>query len=193
MTSWASPHLDSGQRENEPGSGGLTPDLTLASADPANYEAIVFSGGWGASMYYYGYEGEITNATWNRNADAATRVNELIGLFLASNKPVVGVCNGVNVLSWARVADVSPLSDKNATAPDGGAPSQTYLGQQYRDNELVMSTFASDNGAFLVDPYSIGDIATAADDVVVDGLLITAQNQFSAQEAGRRLVELLAD
>ena len=48
-------------------------------------------------------------------------------------------------------------------------------------------------GATLVAPYSIGDITTASDDVVVDGLLITAQNQFSAQEAGRKLVELLAE
>jgi putative intracellular protease/amidase len=192
-TSWASPHLESGQRENEPGSGGLIPDLALSAVDPANYEAVVFAGGWGASMYYYAYEGQIANATWNRNDAAATRVNELIGLFLASNKHVVGVCNGVNILSWARVNDVSPLSGKNATAPDGGAPGQTYLGATYNDNELVMSKFATDNGATLVAPYTIGDVTTASDDVVVDGLLITAQNQFSAQEAGRKLVELLAD
>jgi putative intracellular protease/amidase len=189
---WASPHANSGQREGEPGDGGFVPDLALSDVDPTQYDAIVFAGGWGASMYYYGYEGQLDNATWQRNDAAATRVNELINSFLADEKYVVGICNGVNVLSWARVDGVSPLSGKNATAPDGGAPGQTYLGTHYGDEELVMGTFATDNGAILAPPYSIGDLATAADDVVVDGLLITAQNQFSAQEAGRKLAELLA-
>lgn len=184
----AMPHAASGQLS---GDGKTTVDLTLEEVNPADYAALVFAGGWGASNYYYAYEGKIDYQPYDRKAAYATLANGLINAFVAADKYVVGICNGVLVLAWARVDAVSPLKGKSVAAPDGGAPAQTYLGQQYGNEKLVMSTFAADNGATVSPPYSLGDATTAMDDIVVAGKIITAQNQYSAQAAGARLAELL--
>ena len=45
-------HAGSGQGS---GSGVVVPTIALANADPANYSAIAFVGGWGSSMYQYAF------------------------------------------------------------------------------------------------------------------------------------------
>ncbi len=186
----AVPHPNTGQRPQD-GDGNIVPDLKMTDVDASEYEAIVFPGGWGASRSYYGYDGTIDSPMWARVASAAEETNELINAFHAQDKYIVGICNGVPLLAWSRVGGVSLLNGKSVSAPDGGAPAQTYKAVHYNDEVLPMGTFATDNGATLVPYYSIGDTSTATDDVTVDGKVITAQNQFSADLAGKKLVELL--
>lgn len=186
----ATPHPSTGQRP-EDGEGVIMPDMALADAVATDYDAIVVPGGWGASSYYHAYDGTIDSPMWAIQPAAAARLNDLFNEFATADKYIVGICNGVSVLAWSRVGGASLLSGKNATAPDGGAPAQTYKGTHYDDNGLIMGQFATDNGATLTPPYSIGDASNANEDVVVDGKVVTAQNQFSAQEAGRKLAELL--
>ena len=186
----AVPHPNTGQRP-EDGNGNIVPDLKMTDVKADDYEAIVFPGGWGASRSYYAYDGSIDSPMWARVAGAAEETNTLINAFHAQGKYIVGICNGVPLLAWSRVGGESLLKGKTVSAPDGGAPAQTYKGQHYNDEVLPMGTFVVDNGATLVPYYSIGDASTATDDVSVDGKVITAQNQFSADLAGKKLVELL--
>lgn len=202
-TNPATPHANSGQIEA--GVSGIeTPDIALADADADDYSAIVFVGGWGSSMYQYAYndpnlDGVVDNFYWNAgyNADANLTdgvpapqkavANDLINEFVAQDKYVAAICHGVTVLAWARVDGVSPLAGKQVSAPlTVGSPGQFYNGveQSYpyfngQHDQVV------DNGGI---PNHIsgmrGNPNTAADDVVVDGKIITAENYDSAYAFG---------
>lgn len=185
----AVPHAGTGQ---PPGlDGSMLPDLSLAAANSADYDALVIVGGWGASSYQFAFDGTIDNPAWRADPTIAARANELIGEFIAADKYVMGVCHGVSVLAWARVGGVSPLSGKNVTASDIGSPAQTYNGMHYDDYQLSSAQMVADNGANVAPANSIGNPSTPADDVVVDGRIVTVQNQHAALRGGVRLAELL--
>jgi putative intracellular protease/amidase len=184
----AMPHAGTGQTE---GDGSLMPDLALADVVVSDYAALVFAGGWGASSYQYAFTGTIDNTAWRADPAIAGRANELIGEFLATDKYVAGICHGVSVLAWARVNGSSPLSGKNVTASDIGSPGLTYNGVHYNNYEFNSAQFSTDNGATVAAPNSVGDTGTPNDDVVVDGRIVTAQNQHAAKEAGKVLGQLL--
>lgn len=189
--------------------GTITPDVALTNVNPADYSAIAFVGGWGASMYQYAYndpngngvtDNYYSNPHYNGDANlndgivAPQKVaaNALIGAFLAANKPVAGVCHGVTVLAWARVDGVSPLAGKQVAVPHlEGNPNQFYAGawrsggylSGQRDQVLA-------NGG-LPTAYSgaYGPTPSPADDVIVDGLIITGENPLSAPLFGTRIAE----
>jgi len=197
----------------------LTGTLRVADVSADDYDALVIVGGWGASRAYYAYPGTFVDAAWQRSAPIADAVNSLINAFVADGKDILAVCNGVNVLAWARVpapggGTVSPLSGRNARAPWGSAPAQSdYLGNSYGTSWTIdqacpwdpvngsncfrMGRFATDNGANIPNPYnSVPDVADAADlarrDAVgVDGPYLTAQDNFAARTGGRLLAERL--
>ncbi|MBC7854561.1 MAG: cadherin domain-containing protein [Pirellulaceae bacterium] len=177
------PHPGTGQGS---GSGIVTPDLTLASVDPVNYSAIVFVGGWGSSMYQYAFQGTYANSAYNGDAATKEIVNNLVDDFLDQEKFVSGLCHGVTVLAWARVDGVSPIDGKLVAVPWVGSPACTYNGQTYGSGQLMQNVQAIANGA-TTPPRSgaIGNPSTAADDVFVDGRIITAENYDSAREFGR--------
>jgi putative intracellular protease/amidase len=167
------PHPGTG----ETGSGMVVPDLALASVDPADYSAIVFVGGWGSSMYQYAYPGDYVNNAYDGDPATKAVVNELIGEFLAQDKYVAAICHGVTVLAWARVDGVSPLSGKTVSVPWIGSPATFYQGQWYGGSQLMQYPQVTANGA-MANTHSgqYGNPATVADDVVVDGRIITAEN-----------------
>lgn len=200
-TQTAVPHGNSGQGWM---SGEVVPDLALATADASDYSAIVFVGGWGSSMYQYAYndpnlDGVTDNFYANDlyNGDdnlsdgtiAATKVavNELINDFVAQDKYVAGLCHGVTALAWARVDGVSPLDGKRVAVPlTVGSPAQFYDGE-WREFMDIRGQYQQvlDNGG-LANPVSgqYGDPTTVADDVIVDGRIITGENYDSAAHFG---------
>ncbi len=200
-TNPTTPHPGSGQGWN---SGVVVPDIAIASVDADDYSAIVFVGGWGASMYQYAYndpngDGVIdnyyANDPYNGDPDlndgqiAAQKVavNNLIGEFLADDKYVAALCHGVTVLAWARVDGVSPIAGRRVAVPTTvSAPTQFYNGQ-WRTDGYYLGQYDQviDNGG-IASPVSgsIGDPNTVADDVVVDGQIITAENFNSALQFG---------
>jgi putative intracellular protease/amidase len=192
----------------------LTGTLAVADVDYGAYDALVIVGGWGASRYYFAYPGTLVDAAWQRSEPAATAVNALIAAFVAAGKDILAVCNGVNVLAWARVPSpggpVSPLAGRNVRAPWGSAPAQSdYLGSSYGESWTLdqacpwepvagsscfrMGRFATDNGAIVPSVYeSVPDVADPADNarrdaVAEDGPFITVQDNFSARTGGQRL------
>jgi putative intracellular protease/amidase len=197
----------------------LADSLRVVDVDTQDYDALVIVGGWGASRYYYAYPGTFTDTAWQPSAPAAAAANTLIGEFVAGGKDILAVCNGVNVLAWARVpgsgGTVSPLAGRQARAPWGSAPAQSdYLGNDYGSSWTIdqacpwepvpgsacfrMGRFATDNGAVIPAVYdSVADIADPADTarrdaVAEDGPFITVQDNFAARTGGQRLALRLA-
>ena len=189
-------HPDTGQPIGSDGS--VVPDLALSQARDSDYSAIVFVGGWGSSMYQYAYndpnfdgvaDNFYVNGPYNgdvnlndgRISESKIAVNKLIGRFLKNDKPVAGICHGVTVLAWARVDGVSPLKGKRVASPFVGSPACYYRGQWYANFQLGQHAQIVANGglANLVSGQR-GDPTTTADDVVVDGRIITAENDDSS-------------
>ena len=183
--------------------GAVVPDLRLADVDARNYSAIAFVGGWGSSMYQYAYnDPNLDGVTDNyymdgfyngddnlndgKMGETKVIVNNLINQFMARSKPVAGICHGVSVLAWARVDGASPLQGKKVASSSIGSPAMVFLGRSYSDNELSLHEQVVMNGGF-TNPYSgqYGDPTTVADDVIVDGRIITAENYESASLLGR--------
>ncbi len=196
----------------------LNGTLRVADVNPDDYDALVIVGGWGASRAYFAYPGTFVDAAWQRSAPIAEAVNALIAAFVADGKDILAVCNGVNVLAWARVpgpgGSVSPLAGRNVRAPWGSAPAQSdYLGNSYGTSWTIdqacpwnpvagsncfrMGRFATDNGALIPNPYeSVPDVADPTDlnrrdAVAEDGPYLTAQDNFAARTAGTRLAQRL--
>ncbi len=201
-TNLAIPHANSGQPAGA--SGAVAPDIALANADPADYSAIVFVGGWGSSMYQYAFndpnfdgvtDNLYFNAAYNGDdnlndgviAPQKVIVNNLINDFLADDKPVAAICHATTVLAWARVNGVSPLSGRHVSVPMSvGAPSQysnganhyyPYVSGQY--DQVV-----ANGGIANTVSGQYGQPSTSADDVVVDGRIITGEDFDSATYFG---------
>lgn len=200
------PHWNSGQGES---TGEVVPDLALSAASADDYSAIVFVGGWGSSMYQYAYnDPNLDGTTDNYYADnhyngdddiwdgviAPTKVavNNLINDFLADDKHVAAICHGVTVLAWARVDGVSPLAGRQVAVPlTVGSPTQFYNGAwaPYPSLSGQYDQVIANGG--LANPVSgqYGDPGTVADDVVVDGRIITAENYDSALHFGEVIAQ----
>lgn len=205
------PHPGSGQGWT---SGMVTPNVALEQVNQAQYSAIAFVGGWGASQYQYAYNDPNFDGTTDNyyahqpyNADdnmidgiiapQKVIVNNLIAEFLAADKPVAAICHGITVLAWARVDGTSPIAGRHVVVPTTvTAPDQFYNGQ-WRTNGYLLGQYDQviDNGG-IASPISgnIGNPSTAADDVVVDGRIITAENFDSATLFGTVIAQtVLAD
>ncbi len=186
-TAPSTPHANSGQGS---GSGIVLPELRLDSVQADDYSAIVFVGGWGSSMYQYAFPGTYQNSLYNGDPATRTVVNELINDFVAQDKYLAGICHGVTVLTWARVDGESPVSGHHVVVPWLGSPAGSYNGQAFWNGQLLQNVQATANGA-TTPAYSgaIGDPTTAADDVWVDGRIITAENYDSAAMFGRVIAQ----
>jgi putative intracellular protease/amidase len=172
----STPHQNSGQGA---GSGQVMPDIALAEANAANYSAIVFVGGWGATQYQYAFPGIYTNPIYNGSAAIRASVNTLINAFVAQDKFVAGVCHGVSVLAWARVNGQSPLQNRVVTTAHFNSPASNIpAASLYRTHSEV-------NGATVYTGGVLGNAAIRHDDVVVDGRFITGENFDSAALFGR--------
>lgn len=180
------PHDGSGQGND---GGTVQPDLAIADVKSADYDAILFSGGWGSSAYQFAFNGRYNDAAYNGDKAVKADVNRLIGEFLSQKKFVCALCNAVSVLAWARVEGQSPLRGKTVCAPVRQAAAGIYDGRQAQPS---CRWHPEKNGAVLSPAGAIGRPGTAEDDVVVDGLIVTGEDDISARAMGRKIAELLA-
>jgi len=179
------PHGGSGQGNSD---GVVQPDLAIADVKAADYDAILFSGGWGASMYQFAFTGRYNDPAYNGDPGTKSAVNRVINDFIAQDKYVCALCNGVSVLAWARVNGRSPLAGKRVCAPTRDAAAGIYNG---RPAQPSCRWHPEVNGAILSPAGSIGQPGTPVDDVLVDGKIITGEDDPSAREMGRRIAEVL--
>ncbi len=181
------PHQGTGEGAD---GGVVQPDLAIADADASRYDAILFSGGWGSSMYQFAFQGTYQNTAYNGERSVKDAVNKLINSFIQQDKYVCALCHGTTVLAWARVNGRSPLAGKQATGPVLNGPAGNYPG--YRGSATPPSRWhAEANGARMVAPNSVGDPNTLVDDVVIDGKIMTGQDDPTAREMGRQLARAL--
>jgi len=180
------PHNNSGQGNNP---GVVQPDLALANVKVKDYDAVLFSGGWGASSYQFAFTGRYNNGGYNGNRAIKTEANRIVNEFIAADKYTCALCNAVSVLAWARVDGKSPLAGKRVCAPTRDAPSGIYNGQRAQPS---CRWHPEANGAIMSPAGSIGQRGTAIDDVIVDGKIITGEDDISAREMGRRIVQVLS-
>lgn len=179
------PHANSGQGGSD---GIVQPNLAITDVDASRYRAILFSGGWGSSMYQYAFQGRYNNAAYNGDRRTKEAANRLINEFVKQDKYVCALCHGVSVLAWSRVNGRSLLAGKRATGPTRQGPAGIYNGQQSQPSSRWGS---EQNGARMVAPNSVGNPRTAADDIVIDGKIMTGQDDISAREMGRQLAQQL--
>lgn len=179
------PHSNSGQGGSK---GIVVPDLAIADADPNRYRAILFTGGWGSSMYQYAFQGTYNNRAYNGDRRTKEATNRLINAFVEQDKYVCALCHGVSVLAWSRVNGRSLLAGRRATGPTRQGPAGIYNGRQ---SQPPSRWGAEQNGAKMVAPNSVGNPGTAADDIVIDGKIMTGQDDISAREMGRQLAKQL--
>ena len=180
------PHQNSGER---PGQGAVQADLALSDVRANDYDAVLFSGGWGASAYQYAFTGRYNDPQYNGDPAIKAQANRIINEFIAQDKYVAALCNGVSVLAWARVNGRSPLQGKRVCAPVRQAAAGIYNG---RPAQPPCRWHPESNGAILSPAGALGDRGTAADDVMVDGKILTGEDDISAREMGRRLVSVLS-
>jgi putative intracellular protease/amidase len=161
------------------------PDLDLATANASNYSAIVFVGGWGASSYQYAFSGTYANSAYNGTAAVRTRVNQLINDFRTQGKHVTAICHGVTVLAWARANGQSLLQGRSVCGYHGTAPQSNVPGSTTSEWHIQQ------NGGSMFASGSIGNPGTVADDVWIDGKIITAENYDTASRFGQVLAQEL--
>lgn len=174
------PHPGSGQAPGT--SGEVVPDLTLNQVRSADYSALVFIGGWGSSMYQSSaFPGDYAFDHYDGNAAVKTVVNQLINEFHAADKHLGFICHAVTVAAWARVNGTSLVAGRTVSVPHIGSPAVLYNNRWYDYFALGQYEQIVANGGIANSRSGqYGNPGTAADDVVVDGRLITAENFDSA-------------
>lgn len=180
------PHQNSGEGAD---GGIVTPDIAIKNVKASDYDAILFSGGWGSSMYQYAFEGRYSNSSYNGDRATKAEVNRVISEFIQQDKYVCALCNAVSVLAWARVDGKSPLAGKRVCAPTRQAAAGIYNG---RAAQPSCRWHPEQNGAIMSPAGAIGQPNSSHDDVLVDGRIITGEDDPSAREMGRRIVAVLS-
>jgi putative intracellular protease/amidase len=171
----------------------VQPDRAVRDVDAADYSAIVFVGGWGSSMYQYAFEGTYNNVAYRADPVVARAVNDLINDFVAQDKYVAAICHGVSVLAWARVDGVSPIADRTVTAWAGGGPGFELDGQSFPDVAVATRWHIEKNGGSMPLSAAAGDPLSVADDVYIDGKIITAENYYAARLFGQTIATMVAN
>ena len=166
-------------------------DRALGDVDAADYSAIVFVGGWGSSAYQYAFSGTYSNPAYNGDPVVKRTVNELVNDFVAQDKYVAAICHGVSVLAYARVDGVSPLAGRVVTAWAGGGPGFKLDGQSYPDVAVATRWHIEKNDGSMPLSASAGDPLSVADDVYIDGKIITAENYDSARLFGQTIAAMV--
>ena len=153
-----------------------------AAAEYPDFSGGVFVGGWGASSYQHAFDGAYLEPAYHRDPTVTEDVNRLVGGLRAAGKPVGAIGHGVSVLAWARVDGVSPLQGRTVVTWSGTAPVE--IGADGQPFQRLTREHVEANGAVVLPAGSVGDPTTSADDVVVDGRIITAEDYDSARAFG---------
>ncbi|MBW2423741.1 MAG: type 1 glutamine amidotransferase domain-containing protein [Deltaproteobacteria bacterium] len=148
----------------------LENSLPIAALDLTAYDIVFFAGGWGAA-YDLAYSDELGRKVTEANA---------AGVILG------GVCHGPLGLLRAKAADGSPLvAGRRLTAVTDKQVRElgVEVTPQHPERELRAAGALFESNAAFRDMF--------ATHVVVDGNLVTGQNQNSGGETAQRMMRLL--
>ena len=86
---------------DEGADGGIVnPDLALSEVKADRFDAILFSGSWGASCCPFTFPGQYDKASYNGDRSIRAEANRVINELIEQDKYVCALCNGVSVLAW---------------------------------------------------------------------------------------------
>ena len=141
-------------------------------------------------MYQYNFPGDYVNDAYDGDIATKQVVNNLINEFLADDKYVAAICHATTILAWSDVGGASALNGKQVSVPYIGSPAVNYQGVDYGYYALGQYEQAVANGAIAnTASGQYGDPDTVADDVVIDGLIITAENYDAALQFGLKVAQ----
>ena len=146
--------------------------IKIDDVDISDYDIVYIAGGWGAA-YDLGYSDVL--------ADKMSQA-------YAQNKAIGAVCHGPLGLLKARKPDGSLLVEgTRLTAVSDRQIAQLFVTEtpQHPENELRKA------GALYEADWSLLDILS--NHVVVDGRIVTGQNQNAGEEVAYKLLQLVAD
>jgi putative intracellular protease/amidase len=114
-------------------------------------------------------------------------VDHRLALIAEAPPPQAGVCHGTTVLAWARVDGVSPLQQQQSDAAF-----QNLRGTNTAESAIV---FVGGWGSSMYqyahnDPASAVGRGTAADDVIVDGRIITGEFYDATEIASHGYIKI---
>ena len=149
----------------------VTDSLAVGDLDIADYDIVFLAGGWGAA-FDLGFSEEL--------ADQITRANEL-------GRAIGGVCHGPLGLRNARTADGRPLVEgRKISAVTDKQVRELGIGSTPQHPETEMRAM----GAIFESETRFRD--PLANHWVVDGNLVTGQNQNAGPMVARELMSLVA-
>lgn len=150
----------------------LNNSIPITQIKPDDYDVYFMAGGWGAS-YDLAQSQEL--------ADLITKAN-------ANGKILGSVCHGALGLVSAKAEDGSPLiQGRNVTGVTNRQIEQLRIEVTPKHPETEMRNVGANFEA------NTSFIEMAANHVVVDGNIITGQNQNSGYETSHRILEAVAD
>jgi putative intracellular protease/amidase len=150
----------------------LKNSIPIRQIDPARYDVYYMAGGWGAA-YDLAQSDEL--------ADVITKAN-------ANGKVLSSVCHGALGLVSAKAEDGSPLIEgRKVTGVTDRQIKQLGIEVTPKHPETEMRKA----GAEFESRTAFADIF--ATHVVVDGNIVTGQNQNSGYETAHRVLEILAE
>ncbi|NND73815.1 MAG: sulfatase-like hydrolase/transferase [Ilumatobacter sp.] len=149
----------------------VTDSLAIADLDMADYDIVFLAGGWGAA-FDFGFSDDL--------ADKMTEAN-------AAGKIIGGVCHGPLGLRNAKAADGAPLvAGRKISAVTDKQVSELGIGDStphHPETELRAMGAQFESATKFRDPL--------ANHWVVDGNLVTGQNQNAAPMVAREMLQLL--
>lgn len=150
----------------------VTDSLAIADVDIVDYDIVYLAGGWGAA-FDFGFSDEL--------AVAVTEANAL-------DRAIGGVCHGPLGLRNATATDGTPLvAGRRISAVTDKQVRELGIGStpHHPETELRAMGAIFESATRFRDPF--------ANHWVVDGNLVTGQNQNAGPMVARELVQLVAD
>lgn len=143
--------------------------IAIASVDPLRYDFVFIAGGWGASY----------------DLGASEELGRVISAARANGAVLGAVCHGALGFLMAHEPDGSPLvRGKHVTAVTDRQVRQLNI----RQTPMHPETELRRAGALFESETASRDVF--ANHVVVDGTLVTGQNQNAGSEVAYRMMEL---
>ena len=136
-------------------------------------------------MLFRSFNGTYQNGNYNGTLAVRNKVNQLVNDFQSQGKFVTAICHGVSVLAWARVNGKSPIAGRSVAGYHGDAPASSIAAATTSEWHIQQ------NGGTMFGSGVLGNQGTVADDVYIDGKMITAENYDTATRFGQVLAQQL--
>lgn len=173
------------------GAAVVLPESDLRGLKAEEFDSLVLLGGRGAMSMAQAFPGTLLDTQLKVDGAAAAYLATAVKTLWGLARPVAAICHGIAALAWLRPsADSSPVQHKDVTLCEGSTPGFVDKNKRYEEGSLPLSWNIEQNLGRPKAPLSMGNPVTSADDVVTDGLLVTAADHQSIPQLVKSLEAL---